>query len=88
MCDAVKKNWSLLKGALTSFSVVCKAIAHSIQSRLFYLTAKFKGLETKRTWATSEFLKPFKKGNYFCELPVCDDGLRHQWIIYIQYIRE
>ena len=33
--------WFILKGALTSFGVMCKAIAHSIQSRLLYVPAKF-----------------------------------------------
>ena len=37
------------KGALTSFGVMCKGIAHSIQSRLLYLPAKFQGLETNKT---------------------------------------
>ena len=38
-----------IKGTLTSFGVMCKAIAHSIQSCLLYLLAKVPGLETSVT---------------------------------------
>ena len=51
---------------------LCKAIAHSIQSCLLYVPAKFQGLKTNRTRATSNFLKPFKTGNYFCGIVGCD----------------
>ena len=32
---------ALVRGALTSFGVICKTIAHSIQNCLLYLLAKF-----------------------------------------------
>ena len=32
-----------IKGAMTSFDVMCKQIAHSIWSRLLYLLEKFQG---------------------------------------------
>ena len=37
------------KGATTSFDVVSKKIAHSIQNRLLYLLAKFQGRATTTT---------------------------------------
>ena len=55
---------------------LCKAIAHSIQSRLLYVPAKFQGLKTNRTGATINFLRLFKTGNYFCEIVVCDVVVR------------
>ena len=51
---------------------MCKTIAHSIQTRLLYAAAKFQGLKTNRTRATSNFLRPFKTGNYFCRIVVGD----------------
>ena len=62
----------MFKGALTSFGVMCKIIGHSIQSRHLYVPAKFQGLKTDRTGATSNFLRLFKTGNYFCGIVVCD----------------
>ena len=61
-----------LKGGLTSFGVMCKIIAHLIQSCLLFVLAKFQGLKTNRTRATINFLRPFKTGNYFCRIVVCD----------------
>ena len=55
---------------------MCKAIAHLIQSRLFYVPARIQALKTNRTRATSNFLRPFKTGNYFCGIVVCDIRLR------------
>ena len=60
-----------IKGALTSFGVMCKIIAFSIQSCLLYVPANFQGLKTNRTRATINFLKLFKTGNYFCGIVVC-----------------
>ena len=60
------------KGALAIFSVMCKIIAHSSQSRLLYVLAKFQGLTTNRTRATINFLRLFKTRNYFCGIVVCD----------------
>ena len=65
---------------------LCKAIAHSIQSRLLYVPAKFQGLKTNNTGATSNFLRLFKTGNYFCGIVVCDVVVRHQRMIYIHII--
>ena len=67
---------------------MCNTIAHSIQSRLLYAPAKFQGTKTNRTRATSNFLRPFKTGNYFCGIVVWDVAMRHQRMIYIQYNRE
>ena len=39
----IRINVNIAKGALTSFGVMCKTIAHSIQSRLLYVPAKFQG---------------------------------------------
>ena len=69
------KQTTSFKGALTSFGVLCKAIDHSIQSRLLYVPAKFQGLKTNRTRDTSNFLRPFKTGNYFCGIFVCDGAI-------------
>ena len=84
-CNTLKndlnKEWKYfkkVKGALISFGVMCKTIAHSIQSHLLYLPAKFQGLKTNRTWATSNFLRLFKIGNYFCRIAVCDVTV-HLW---------
>ena len=71
---------------LRSFGVMCKALAHSIQSRLLYVPAKFQGLKTNRTRATSNFVRPFKTGNYFCGLVVCDVAMWYQQRIYIHVI--
>ena len=65
---------------------LCKAIAHSIQSCLLYVPAKFQGLKTNRTRVTSNFLRLFKTGNYFCGIVVCDAIVRHQLMIYIHII--
>ena len=53
-----------------------KEIVHSIQNHLLYLLAKFQGKITTRTWATSNFQKLLKMGNYFCELAACDVAVR------------
>ena len=66
------KQTTSFKAALTSFGVVCKAIAHSIQSRLLDVLAKFPGLRPNRTRDTSNFLRSPKTGNYFYGLIVCD----------------
>ena len=71
---------------LRSFGVMCKALAHSIQSRLLYVPAKFQGLKTNRAGLISNFLGLFKTGNYFCGIVVCDVDVRHQLMIYIQRI--
>ena len=63
----VKRNCGF-KGALTSFGVICKVIAYSIQSRLLYVPAKFHGLTTDKTKATSNFLRPIKTGNLVTSL--------------------
>ena len=64
------------KGALTSFGVMCKMIAHSIQSCLLYVPAKFQGQKTDRARATINFLRLYKTGNYFCVIIVCDVKVR------------
>ena len=72
-----KKNIKIpftLKGELISFGDMCKAIAHSNQNRLLYLSAKLQGLKTNRTRATN---------NSKQEIAVCDVGVRHQQMIYI-----
>ena len=35
--------WSVVKGAMTSFVVMSKEVAHSIQNRLLYLLVKSQG---------------------------------------------
>ena len=65
-------------GALTSFGVICKTIAHSIQSCLICVPAKFQGLKSNRTRVTSNFLRLFKTRNYFCGIAVCDIVVRHR----------
>ena len=56
----------------------CKALAHSIQSCLFYVPAIFQGLKTNGTRVTSNFLQLFKKGNYFGGIVVCCVDVRHR----------
>ena len=53
------KLMNMFKGAITSFGVMCKAIAHSIQNCLRYLPAKSQG----RATAEQELLANFK--DYF-----------------------
>ena len=75
-------NWPLLRCSTNNFSCtdklwcLWKAIAHSIQSCFLYLIAKFQGFKTNRTRATSNFLRLFKTGNYFCGIIVCDVSAR------------
>ena len=66
----LKKHWQAL--------VLCKGITHSIQSCLLYVLAKFQGLKTNRTRVTSNFLRLFKTGNYFCGIVVCCVDVRHR----------
>ena len=53
-----------------------KEKAHSIQNCLLYVLAKLQGLETNRTRATSNFLRPLKTKNSFCEIAVCEVTMR------------
>ena len=55
-----------------------KAIALSIQSCLLYVPGKFQGLKTNKTRVTSNFLRLFKTGNYFCGIFVCCVDARHR----------
>ena len=57
----VSTKCNKLKGALTSFDFFCKALAHSIQSCLLCVPAKFQGLKTNRTRVTSNFLRLFNE---------------------------
>ena len=77
---------SKIKGALTSFWVICKIIALLIQNYLLHLLAKFLSWKTNRTWAISNFLRLLKTGNYFWGFVVCDVDERHQRLIYIHII--
>ena len=61
-------------------------VGHSIQSCLLYVPAKFQGLKTNRTRVTSNFLRLFETGNYFCGIVVCGVDVRHQRTIYIHII--
>ena len=61
----------MFKGALTSFGVMCKSLAHSIHSCLLYVPAKFQGLKTNRARVRSTFLRLSKTGNCFCGIIVC-----------------
>ena len=70
--------WQCLKGALTSFGVMCKSLAHSIHSCLLYVPAKFQGLKTNRARVASNYLRLFKTGNYFCGIVVCCVDVRHR----------
>ena len=52
----------MAKGAMTSFGVVSKSIARSIQNRLLSLLANFKVRQLPESKAISEFLKATQNG--------------------------
>ena len=68
---------------MTSFGVVSKEIAQSIQSCFLYLLVNFQGWATTRNLNYKQFSKELKKGNYFCVLAVCDVIARNQQMAYI-----
>ena len=65
---AFQNSQSLFKGAVSSFGVMCKEIAHLIQNSLLYLPAKCQGRATAWTRVISKFQWLVKMGNYFCVL--------------------
>ena len=60
-----------LQEAMTSFGVMRKAIAYSIQNRLLYVLTKSQGWATTKIGTISNFQSLLKMGNHFCGITVC-----------------